>query len=310
MERPIALALHGGCGTILRQNLSASDEAAYEAALTEALQAGWRHLEGGAPALIAVEATVRALEDCPLFNAGRGSVFTAAGIHEMDAAIMEGLNRRAGAVAGVRQVRNPICLARAVMEHSGFVLLCGDGAETFAREHGISFEEADYFATEARWRQLVAARGKASVVMDHDPAEVKFGTVGAVALDQEGNLAAATSTGGLTNKRYGRIGDSPIIGSGTYADNRSCAVSCTGYGEEFIRSTVARDVAARMEMLGEALDIAAAHVIHERLLEVHGSGGLIAVDALGNVTLPFNTDGMYRAWRSTKDNCHGVAIFG
>jgi beta-aspartyl-peptidase (threonine type) len=309
MEKPIALALHGGCGTILRQNLTASEEAAYEAALKAALQAGWQHLERGASALVAVEAAVRSLEDCPLFNAGRGSVFTATGIHEMDAAIMEGHNRRAGAVAGVRKVRNPITLARAVMENSGFVLLCGEGAETFAREQGIPFEEAAYFATEARWRQLVAAREKASVVMDHDPAEVKFGTVGAVALDLEGNLAAATSTGGLTNKRYGRIGDSPIIGSGTYADNRSCAVSCTGYGEEFIRSTVARDVAARMEMLGEALDIAAAQVIHERLLEVNGSGGLIAVDAIGNVTLPFNTEGMYRAWRSTKDDSHGVAIF-
>ncbi|MDX2111895.1 MAG: isoaspartyl peptidase/L-asparaginase [Verrucomicrobiota bacterium] len=294
-----ALALHGGSGTLLRQDMSPELEYAYREALGSALSLGWGILAANGSALEAVQAVVEALEDCPLFNAGRGSVFTAEGKHEMDAAIMNGADRRAGAVAGIRLVRNPIQLARRVLERGEFVLLSGTGAEAFAREEGIAFAPESYFFTELRHRQWLEARALERVVMDHDLPGKKFGTVGAVACDARGHIAAATSTGGLTGKRFGRIGDSPLIGSGTYANDATCAVSCTGYGEEFIRGQAAYDVAARMEYLGESVATASRVVVHERLPRLNARGGLIAVDCRGNVSLPFNTEGMYRAWQRT-----------
>jgi len=307
--KPLALALHGGSGTLSR-TLGGNDPArAYAAALAEAREVGWRLLRDGAAALDVVEATAAWLEDCPLFNAGRGSVFTAEGTHELDAAIMEGRQRRAGAVAGVSTVRHPVALARAVMERSGFVFLAGAGAEAFADTAALERVEPTWFATEERRRQWEQVRGSAAVAMDHDlSGDGKFGTIGVVALDAAGDLAAATSTGGLTNKRFGRVGDSPLIGAGTYADNATCAVSCTGYGEEFIRAVTAHDVAARMRYGGEPLERAAHRVIHETVAAVAGEGGLIAVDREGRLALPFNTEGMYRAWRSTRGEA-GVAIF-
>jgi beta-aspartyl-peptidase (threonine type) len=307
--RPIAVALHGGSGTILKSQLSDELEAAYRKALAEAREAAWERLEAGASALDAVEAAAVLLEDCPLFNAGKGAVLTADGGHELDAAVMCGESGKAGAVAGLRTVRNPVRLARAVMEQTGFVFLAGAGAEAFADRTGLQRVAPEWFATDERRRQLEAARRSESVVMDHDTARGdKFGTIGVVALDRHGNLAAATSTGGLTNKRYGRVGDSPVIGAGTWAENATCAVSCTGYGEEFIRAAAAHDVAARMRYLGEPLEAAADSVIVNTLPLIGGSGGLVAVDTRGRVALPFNTDGMYRAWR-TSGGAEGVAIF-
>jgi beta-aspartyl-peptidase (threonine type) len=308
-QPPIAIALHGGSGTILRANLSADKEQAYRKALSDALDIAWRILESGGSSLDAVESGARFLEDCPLFNAGKGAVLTADGGHELDAAIMCGKTREAGAVTGLKTVRNPVSLARRVMSDSPFVLLSGSGAEAFADDAGVDRVEPAWFTTEERLAQLREARERESLSMDHDlPGETKFGTIGVVALDRKGNLAAATSTGGLTNKRYGRVGDSPLIGSGTYADNKTCAVSCTGYGEEFIRAVTAHDVAARIRYLGESLETAARRVMMESLPRINGNGGLVAVDRRGNVSLPFNTDGMYRAWRTSRGNS-GVAIF-
>ena len=307
---PIAVALHGGSGTILRENLTAELEGEYRAALGAALDAAWETMHKGGTALDAVEAAARLLEDCPLFNAGIGSVLTADGTHELDAAIMCGASRKAGAVAGVQTVRHPVSLARQVMETSGFVFLAGPGAEAFADTTSLERVDPATFTTVERRQQLEEARRHERVVMDHDaPAPEKFGTIGVVALDLHGNLAAATSTGGLTNKRFGRIGDTPVIGAGTYADNATCAVSCTGYGEEFIRAVVAHDVACRMRYLGESLETAARNVVNRQLPMIGGSGGLVAVDRNGEVTLPFNTDGMYRAWRSSNGS-EGIAIFG
>ena len=289
----IALALHGGAGTILRSNITAEQESAYRAGLHAALTAGWELLVQGAAALDAVTETVRLLEDCPLFNAGRGAVFTHEGVHEMDASIMCGRTLAAGSVAAVRNVRNPIALARAVMDRSEHLFLAGSGAEEFAREQGIAFEPDEYFHDEYRYSQLLAARAQDRVQLDHAD-EKKYGTVGAVALDSAGDLAAATSTGGMTNKRYGRIGDTPIIGAGTYANNRTCAISCTGHGEYFIRAVVAYDISCLMEYRGMTLAEASDLVVNQKLRTMGGEGGLIAVDAAGNIAMPFNSEGMYR----------------
>jgi L-asparaginase / beta-aspartyl-peptidase len=292
-----ALAIHGGAGTIARASLSPADEQLYRSALEAALATGYELLQAGAAALDAVEAAVRSLEDCPLFNAGRGAVFTHDGHHEMDAALMSGHNKLAGAVAGVRQVQNPIRAARLVMEHTEHVLLAYPGADELAREHGLPLQPVEYFFTQKRFDQLQDAIASGKMQLDHaaDP-NWKKGTVGAVARDQHGHLAAATSTGGMTNKRYSRIGDTPLIGAGTWADAR-CAISCTGNGEYFIRAVAAYDVACLMEYKGLSLDEAARIVVQDKLAPVGGEGGLIAVDAAGNVTLPFNSEGMYRASR-------------
>jgi beta-aspartyl-peptidase (threonine type) len=292
----IALALHGGAGTILRSTMTAEKEAAYMRALGDSLEAGWRLLESGASALDAVEGVVRALEDEPLFNAGRGSVYTHEGLHQMDASIMSGATRGTGAVTGLSNVRNPVTLARAVMEKTEYCLLSGAGAEEFARSVGIAFEPDEYFHTEHRRRQLDEAREAGRIQLDHTPGK-SLGTVGAVALDAMGDIAAATSTGGMSNKQWGRIGDTPIIGAGTFADNATCAVSCTGHGEYFIRAVAAYDLSALMEYGGRSLTDAADHLVLEKLRKMGGEGGLIAVDRAGNIALPFNSDGMYRAWR-------------
>ena len=290
----IALALHGGAGTILRSGMTAEKEAAYKGGLGHALNVGWQILDRGGKALDAVEAVVSALEDEPLFNAGRGSVYTHEGGHEMDAAIMCGATRMAGAVTCVRNVRNPIRLARAVMERTEHCLLSGAGAETFAREAGIVFESDEYFHNENRLRQLHEALEAGRIQLDHTAGR-SLGTVGAVALDQAGDIAAATSTGGMTNKRWGRIGDTPIIGAGTFADNTTCAVSCTGHGEYFMRAVAAYDLSALMEYGGRSLHDAADYLVNKKLVAMGGEGGLIAVDRAGNIVLPFNSDGMYRA---------------
>ena len=304
-----ALAIHGGAGTIARASLSPADEQQYRAALEAALTLGHDLLRAGGAALDAVEAAVRSLEDCPLFNAGRGAVFTHDGHHEMDAALMSGHNRLAGAVAGVRQVQNPIRAARLVMEKTDHVLLGYPGADDLAREHGLPLQPASYFFTQKRYDQLQDALATGKMQLDHaaDP-NWKKGTVGAVARDQHGHLAAATSTGGMTNKRYSRIGDTPLIGAGTWADAR-CAISCTGNGEYFIRAVAAYDIACLLEYKGLSLEEACRVVVHDKLAPVGGEGGLIAVDAAGNLTLPFNSEGMYRASRREGGEAL-VAIYG
>ncbi|NNC84025.1 MAG: isoaspartyl peptidase/L-asparaginase [Flavobacteriales bacterium] len=296
MSTSTSLAIHGGAGTLLRSEMDAEKERVYLQALETALTCGNTILEKGGSALEAVEASVSSMEDSPLFNAGKGSVFTAEGDHEMDASVMEGRERMAGAVAGIRGIKNPIQLARQVMEQSEHVMLCGSGAEDFAKSIGMEFLPKDYFHDDFRFAQWRSVQGTDRVALDHDlDPDRKYGTVGAVAKDVHGNLAAATSTGGMTNKRYGRVGDSPIIGAGTYADNRTCAVSCTGSGEFFIREVTAFCVSALMEFKGLDLNEACKHVVHDRLKEIGGDGGLIAVDAEGAISMPFNTPGMYRA---------------
>lgn len=315
-----ALAIHGGAGTILKENMSAEKEAAYTAKLSEALAAGEKVLAEGGAATDAVIAVIQVMEASPLFNAGKGAVFTAEGKNEMDASIMDGSNLNAGAVAGVTNVKSPIALARAVMDNSPHVMLQGPGAETFAVEQGLEIVDPEYFYTERRWQQLQKAKEqKSGAVMDHDgdPAnegtdefnDFKFGTVGAVALDREGNLAAGTSTGGMTNKEWGRVGDSPVIGAGTYASNTSCAVSATGHGEYFIRATVARSICALMEYKGLSLGEAARAIVMEQLVEMGGSGGIIAVDAKGNIELVFNSKGMYRG-SVREGRAPEIAIYG
>jgi L-asparaginase / beta-aspartyl-peptidase len=306
-EAGLSLAIHGGAGTIRRALMSAEREAAFRDGLQRALARGWKILAGGGAALDAVEAAVCLLEDDPLFNAGRGSVFTHDGKHEMDAAIMSGVDLRAGAVAAVRSVKNPIRLARRVMEETPHVLLCGDGAQEFARETGCEFAPPEYFFSEWRYEQLLQARREQEVVLDHSPVK-KFGTVGAVARDAQGHLAAATSTGGMTNKRFGRVGDTAIIGAGTYADNSTCAVSCTGHGEFFIRTVAAYDVSCLMKYKGLTLIEACEQVVGHSLRELGGEGGLIAVDHMGNVSMPFNSEGMYRAWITSGQEAQ-VAIY-
>lgn len=298
--KPISLALHGGAGTITRALMDAEKEVLYKSALKEALESGYTILKQDGSALDAVEATVKVLEDSPLFNAGKGSVFTNSGTHEMDASIMEGKTLQAGAVASISGIKNPIGLARVVMEKSGHVMLAGKGAEIFAKEQGFEFLSESYFYDEFRFQQWQEAKNNGVTQLDHTPLnEKKFGTVGAVACDSQGNVAAATSTGGMTNKKYGRVGDSPVIGAGNYANNATCAVSCTGSGEYFIRGVVAYDVSCLMEYKSLSLEKACNTVIHERLLKIGGDGGLVAVDAKGNIALPFNTEGMYRAARTS-----------
>ncbi len=295
MSKPISLAIHGGSGTILKSMLTPEQEVAYRAALQHSLEAGSEILQKGGSALDAVSASVMVLENSPLFNAGKGSVYTSVGTQEMDASIMHGLDQKAGAVAMVKGVKNPIKLARLVMEKSDHVFLAGEGAEEFAKHQQIKFEPAEYFHDEFRYNQWQSVKGTDKTQLDHTPIiDEKFGTVGAVALDASGNVAAATSTGGMTNKKFGRVGDSPIIGCGTYANNATCAVSCTGSGEYFIRGVVAYDVSCLMEYKGLSLSEATQTVIQERLLKIGGDGGLIAVDQKGNISLEFNTEGMYR----------------
>jgi beta-aspartyl-peptidase (threonine type) len=298
----IAIAIHGGAGTLVRAAMTPELEADYRGGLESALQSGWYVLQKGGSSLDAVEAAVVSLEDFPLFNAGRGSVFTHEGKNEMDASIMDGARSMAGSVAFVRNVKNPIKLARLVMERSGHVLLAGDGAIKFAEEMNVELADNTYFFTDHRWKQLEEAIAADRVMLDHAAIEAPagrdtgtIGTVGAVACDSRGNLAAATSTGGMTNKKFGRVGDTPIIGSGTFADNSTCAVSCTGHGEYFMLGVTAYDVSARMKYRDLSLTDAAHETIGE-LAQKGGDGGLVAVDALGNVVLPFNCEGMYRGW--------------
>ncbi|HQW08048.1 MAG TPA: isoaspartyl peptidase/L-asparaginase [Steroidobacteraceae bacterium] len=300
-----AIAIHGGAGTLPRAEMKPDQEAAYRAGLATALDAGYAVLEGGGTSLDAVTAAVRILEDDPLFNAGRGAVLTHEGTVELDASIMDGRTLAAGAIAGVAHIRNPIELARAVMEHSPHVMLIGAGAEEFAHTRNIAFVANDYFKTGTRKAQL-----RRVLVGDTRPANElsALGTVGAVARDQAGNLAAATSTGGMTGKRYGRVGDSPIIGAGTYADNGSCAVSSTGHGEYFIRTVVAHDICARVAYGGATLQEAADAVVMQRLATMGGEGGIIAVDANGQIVMSFNSEGMFRGARAS-DGKREVSIY-
>jgi beta-aspartyl-peptidase (threonine type) len=308
-----ALAIHGGAGTILKSLMTSELEREYRDGLQNALEKGWNILQKDGNALDAVESAVIELENFPLFNAGRGSVFTHDGKNEMDACIMNGETLRAGSIAFVRHVKNPVKLARLVMEKTEHVLLAGEGANEFAREMNVEFETDEYFFTDFRYEQLLKAREEGRVQLDHtvDEPEIieeaiqdsKFkiqnsrplGTVGAVACDANGNVAAATSTGGMTNKKFGRVGDTPLVGLGNYADNKTCAVSCTGHGEFFMLGVTAYDVAARMKYKNVSLEQAASETI-EYLTEIGGEGGLIAVDARGNLVLPFNSDGMYRGF--------------
>ena len=298
------LVVHGGAGTILKSQMDAGKEQANKTAISEAHEKGYEILYNGGSSVDAVEAAIRILEDNPLFNAGKGAVFANSGKNELDASIMNGQTLEAGAVAGVTTIKNPVSAARAVMEKSSHVMMAGAGAEAFAQKQGLTIVDPSYFFTKERWEALQrtkredslnAKAGKKdnSAVVKTDP---KFGTVGAVALDKQGNLAAATSTGGMTNKRYGRIGDSPVIGAGTYANNATCAVSCTGWGEFFIRLVMAKTVSDMMEFGKMSLRQATEEMIMKRLPALGGDGGLIAVDREGNISFPFNTAGMYRGY--------------
>jgi beta-aspartyl-peptidase (threonine type) len=294
----IMLVIHGGAGTITRKSMTPEMEQQYRAGMEQALRTGHGVLAKGGSSLDAVEATIRVLEDNPLFNAGKGAVFTHEGRNELDAAIMDGRTKAAGSVAGVTIIRNPISAARAVMEKSEHVMMVGRGAELFATQQGLEIVDPSYFWTERRWKSLqqeLLNEKKPQAALEV-PGEKKFGTVGAVALDRSGNLAAGTSTGGMTNKKYGRVGDAPIIGAGTYAENESCAVSATGHGEFFIRWTVAHDIAALVKYRGMSVKTAAEEVIHKKLAPVKGEGGVIVLDAKGNFATPFNSEGMYRGW--------------
>lgn len=291
------LVIHGGAGNITKNNLP--DSALYKAKLLEALQKGSDTLKNGATSLDAVVTVIKILEDSPLFNAGKGAVFNSEGKNELDAAIMDGKTLKAGAVAGVTTVKNPITAARAVMEKSVHVMLTGTGADKFAKDQGLEIVDPKYFFDQKRWDQYMKNKEK-SDIGDTNPILNKFGTVGVVALDIYGNLAAGTSTGGLSNKKYGRVGDSPIIGAGTYANNKTCAVSCTGTGEYFIRNVVAYDISALMEYKGWPVQKAAEYVINEKLKAQGGDGGLIALDSLGNFTMTFNTAGMFRGYANSE----------
>ncbi|GGI55962.1 isoaspartyl peptidase/L-asparaginase [Winogradskyella haliclonae] len=298
--KTFSIAIHGGAGTLVKGLMTKELEEQYKNALKVAREAGYKILEDGKSAIEAVEVAVKLLEDTPLFNAGKGSVFTAEGTHEMDAAIMDGKTLNAGAVSLVTGIKNPVALARDVMDKSYHVFLAGEGAMTFAKNQGYEIKTPDYFYDEVRYQQWQGIKDSDNFQLDHSvKKDGKFGTVGAVACDQDGNIAAATSTGGMTNKKWGRVGDSPMIGAGNYANNKTCAVSCTGSGEFFIRGVVAYDVSCLMEHKAMTLDDAADEVIHKRILEIHGDGGLIAVDTKGNIAMPFNTEGMYRACKSS-----------
>lgn len=295
-----SIAIHGGAGTLVKGMMTPEKETAYKAALKQALDGGFDLLKNGGAALDAVETAVKLLEDSPLFNAGKGSVFTANGNHEMDASIMDGSNLKAGAVSLISGIKNPVSLARDVMQKSEHVFMAGEGAMNFAKQLGYTIENDDYFYDEFRHKQWLEIKNTDSFQLDHaTKKESKFGTVGAVACDSFGNIAAATSTGGMTNKKFGRVGDSPMIGAGNYANNKTCAVSCTGSGEYFIRSVVAYDVACLIEHKGLSLEEASSEVINKRILEIGGDGGLIAVDTKGNIAMPFNTEGMYRACKNS-----------
>ena len=310
IEKPeFAIVIHGGAGTILKKNMTPEKEAAYQAKLEEAIRVGYEILKNGGSSLDAVEKTINVMEDSPLFNAGKGAVFTNAETNELDASIMDGKTLNAGASAGTTTVKNPINLARAVMDKSEHVMLSGSGADTFAKEQGLEIVEPMYFYTENRFQSLQRIKDREKTELDHDAKttfydpnikDSKFGTVGCAALDKNGNLAAGTSTGGMTNKRYGRIGDAPIIGSGTYANNATCAVSSTGWGEYFIRAQVAHDISAMMEYKGVSLQEASRIVIQDKLTDLGGTGGIIAVDKNGNMVMEFNTAGMYRATMNDK----------
>ncbi|WP_421940911.1 isoaspartyl peptidase/L-asparaginase family protein [Pedobacter sp.] len=304
-QQKYVMVIHGGAGTILKKNMTPEKEAAYIAGLTQALKAGYAKIKAGKSSLDAVEATIHVLENDPHFNAGKGAVFTHDGRNELDAAIMEGKTLKAGAVAGVTTIKNPISAARAVMEKSEHVMMIGTGAEQFAREAGLEIVDPKYFWTQERWDGLQKAikADSAKAVLDHGSKksellgiknhDYKFGTVGCVALDQEGNLAAGTSTGGMTNKKYGRVGDAPIIGSGTYCNNETAGISCTGWGEFYIRNVVAKTISDLMEY--KSLSVSeASKIVLDKVGKMGGDGGLIALDKKGNIAMPFNTEGMYR----------------
>lgn len=297
-----AIAIHGGAGAIPRASMTPEKEKNYRKGLEAALLAGDNVLAAGGSALDAVEAAVKQLEDDPIFNAGRGAVFTNKGTIELDSSIMEGKNLMAGAITGIKNIKNPVSLARVVMEKSEHVFLSGAGAMEFAEKMKFERMPDEYFFVQERYDQLLVARESDQIVLDHGVLKPsvpnsKKGTVGAVALDIHGNIAAATSTGGMTNKKFGRVGDSPIIGAGTYANNATCAISCTGHGEFFIRSVVAHDISCLMEYKGLSLKEACDLVVYKKLVDIGGEGGLVAIDANGNIEMPFNSEGMYRAKR-------------
>ncbi len=301
------LVIHGGAGTILKEDMTLELEQAYLQVLQSSLNAGYGVLEQGGSAINAVKAAIVVMEDNVLFNAGRGAVFTKKGVQEMDAAIMDGNNLKAGAVAGVRNVRNPIVLAMEVMNNSNHVFLSGKGANDFAIKQGVKLEPDEYFYSQFRYDQWKAIRDSDNYSLDHTNHHLeelmrdkKFGTVGAVACDMHGNIAAATSTGGMTNKKYGRIGDSPVIGSGTYANNKTCAISCTGHGEMFIRAVAAYDVSCLMEYKGLSLLTAMQTVVNDKLIKMGGEGGMIGVDANGNYAMVINSEGMYRGVKNSE----------
>jgi beta-aspartyl-peptidase (threonine type) len=299
-----AIAIHGGAGAIPRTSMTAEKEKNYRKGLQEALLAGDTVLAAGGTAIDAVEAAVKQLEDDPIFNAGRGAVFTNKGTIELDSSIMDGKNLMAGAVTGIKNIKNPVSLAKTVMEKSEHVFLSGLGAMEFAEKMKLEFAPDEYFFVQERYDQLLIAKESDQIVLDHGVLKPtvpnsKKGTVGAVALDMHGNIAAATSTGGMTNKKFGRVGDSPIIGAGTYANNATCAVSCTGHGEFFIRSVVAHDISCLMEYKGFSLKEACDELVYKKLITIGGEGGLIAIDSKGNIEMPFNSEGMYRAMRKS-----------
>jgi L-asparaginase / beta-aspartyl-peptidase len=309
------IVIHGGAGTILKADMTPELEKAYCDALEEAMHAGYAVLEEGGSSMNAIKATIVMMEDNMLFNAGRGAVFTKKGVQEMDAAVMDGRTLEAGAVSGVRNVRNPIELAMEVMRSSNHVFLSGKGANDFAIKQGIKLEPDEYFFSQFRYDQWKAIRDSDNYSLDHTHQQLeelmkdkKFGTVGAVACDQNGDIAAATSTGGMTNKKYGRIGDSPIIGCGTYANNKTCGISCTGHGEMFIRTVAAYDVSCLMEYKGLSLQEAMNIVVNDKLISIHGEGGMIGVDGAGNPAMVLNSQGMYRAFKSS-DGSELVAIY-
>ncbi|MCF6269969.1 MAG: isoaspartyl peptidase/L-asparaginase [Melioribacteraceae bacterium] len=310
-SKPFGIVIHGGAGNMERANYSVEQIAAYKERLNAALTKGYSVLENGGTALDAVEQTIIVLENSPLFNAGKGAVFTNNGLNELDAAIMDGSNLNAGAVAGVTTIKNPIKLARAVMEKSKHVMMIGKGAEIFAAEQNIEIVDPSYFRTEERWKALqkikMHEQNKDESYLNNNY-DYKFGTVGCAALDINGNLAAGTSTGGMTNKKYGRVGDVPIIGAGTYANNNTCALSATGHGEFFIRNVVTHDISALMEYKNLSLKEAANEVVMKKLVQQKGGGGVIGIDKAGNITMPFNTKGMFRGFK-TSDGKSVVKIF-
>ena len=307
-----SIAIHGGAGTILKSAMTNELEKAYREGLQLALDAGYAVLQKEGSSLEAVKQATILLEDNILFNAGRGSVFTNKGLHEMDASIMNGFDLSAGAVAGVTKIRNPVEMAYKVMTNSNHVLLCGEGASEFAREQNLKEENDDYFFSQFRYDQWLAIRESGEYALDHssvkENGEKKFGTVGAVACDVNGNIAAATSTGGMTNKKYGRVGDTPLIGSGTYANNKTCAISATGHGELFIKAVAAYDVSCLMEYKGMSLQEAMDMVVNDKLVRINGEGGMIGVDANANIAMQFNSDGMYRGMKSS-DGLDEIAIY-